>query len=98
MRIRREWELPKEEWEYPIRRDWRYSPGDLVRVNSSHYAWSDRVRNVSLRVEEGELLIFLRAYGFNNSSTWKRSEWNTMVISPIHGIVWVPDEYTERVV
>lgn len=90
-----------EEWGYPIRKDWRYSPGDLIRITHSHNSWCDRAGSsgyIASRVHAGDLLVFLHAYGFNDHFNWKRSMWNLKVISPIHGIVWVPDEYTERVV
>jgi hypothetical protein len=88
------------EHEYPIRGDWRYSSGELIRVTRSHLVWNDSLGGgvSSQRVEEGDLVVFLQAYGFSYEGTnWKRNQWNLKVLSPTHGIVWVSDEYTEGI-
>ena len=95
------------EHEYPIRNDWRYTHGELIRISRSHYIWRDDLKPESYhplnlpstpRVEEGDLVVFLHAYGFSNHETnWKRGEWNLKVLSPSLGIVWVSDEYTGSV-
>lgn len=92
------------EHEYPIRNDWRYSPGELIRISRSHHIWRDDLEGEKFhlykspttpRVEEGDLVVFLQAYGFSYYGTnWKRNEWNIKVLSPTHGIVWISDEYT----
>ena len=82
------------EHEYPIRNDWRYSPGELIRVTRSHHGWKGE-EEMRSRVEEGDLVVFLQAYGFSYYGTnWKRNEWNIQVLSPTHGIIWISDEYT----
>lgn len=82
------------EHEYPIRKDWRYSPGELIRISRSHHGWKGE-EEMRSRVEEGDLVVFLQAYGFSYYGTnWKRNEWNIKVLSPTHGIVWISDEYT----
>ena len=82
------------EHEYPIRKDWRYSPGELIRISRSHHGWKGE-EEMRSRVEEGDLVVFLQAYGFSYYGTnWKRNEWNIKVLSPTHGIIWISDEYT----
>jgi hypothetical protein len=95
------------EHEYPIRKDWRYSPGELIRISRSHHIWRDDLESAqfhlyrsptSPRVEEGDLVVFLQAYGYSYYGTnWKRDAWNLKVLSPTLGIIWVSDEYTEHV-
>ena len=82
------------EHEYPIRNDWRYSPGELIRISRSHHGWKGE-EEMSSPVKTGECVIFLQAYGFSYYGTnWKRNEWNIKVLSPTHGIIWISDEYT----
>ena len=89
----------------PVRTDWRYKRGDLIRITRNHSAWRDLEeydqggkKNTSQRLEEGETVVFLQAYGFEyNGGNWKRGEWNIQVLSPKLGIVWACDEYTEGI-
>lgn len=82
----------------------RYTYGDLIRVTQRHFVWLDhdddafeRVTEGELKyVENGEILIFIQAYGYRYLGTnWKRPQWNLLVISGHHGKIWVSDEYTE---
>ena len=91
---------PAGEHEYPIRKDWRYTHSELIRVTRSHLVWNDShgFGGLSQRVEVGDPVVFLQAYGFEyNGGNWKRGEWNLKVLSPSLGIVWVSNEYTGSV-
>jgi hypothetical protein len=89
----------------PVRTDWRYSPGNLLRITRSHPVWRDLedydhagAKNTTQRLEVGETVVFLQAYGFEYAGgNWKRGMWNLKVLSPRLGFVWVCDEYTEGI-
>lgn len=90
--------------EAPVK-DHRYKYGDLIKVVRTHFIWIDSQDDAQKeqeyskeRVEAGEILIFIQAYGYKYfGSNWKRPEWNLLVISPKLGKIWVCDEHTESI-
>lgn len=74
----------------------RFQHGDLIYVEIAHWIWNDNKENI--RVERGDILIFLKAYGFNaNECDWMRSKWNLCVFSHKFGIIYVIDEYVDEI-
>ena len=74
--------------------------GDILCVKRSHLVApvdQSRCGAYRIRIDEGEIVIFLRFRSRGEGDNWRDMGWNMRIISPSCGEVHAISEYMERV-